>query len=305
MTVDKLHDVLDPKVKGTINLHEALISERLDFFVMTSSSIGIKAPGTQSGYAAANAFQDSMARHRWNLGLQATSLSLGMVRGIGHIEEHPGRFTPPGIITLSHYGQEIEAAMLHNGLHGIDESEFLIMMELACRSRDLHNPTGQLPSYDPYSMSHIITGLEKNYLDRTPLLEALWLQDRRLQHFALGNGDRNIPPSTQNSETSILLAEAFATGGQTSVKNAVEDVIIQRLSSLLLIPVDKLKENTSIPLADLGMDSMVTGDIRTLAWTNFKADVPFLKILENGLLLKELIDIVWERMDRGLRHGDA
>lgn len=90
MTSEIFHAVLDPKVQGTINLHEALINEPLDFFVMTSSAIGIKAPVTQSHYIAANAFLDSMARHRWSLGMQATSLALGMVRGIGHVEEHPG-----------------------------------------------------------------------------------------------------------------------------------------------------------------------------------------------------------------------
>lgn len=91
MTAEKFHEVLNPKVRGTINLHKALINERLDFFVMTSSSIGIKGAVTQSSYAAANAFMDSMARHRWSLGKQATSLSLGMIQEIGHIEEHPGK----------------------------------------------------------------------------------------------------------------------------------------------------------------------------------------------------------------------
>lgn len=90
MTAEKFHEVLRPKVQGTINLHEALINEPLDFFVMTSSSIGIKGPATQSSYAAANTFMDSMARHRWSLGMQATSLALGMIQDIGHITEHPG-----------------------------------------------------------------------------------------------------------------------------------------------------------------------------------------------------------------------
>ena len=91
MTAEKFHEVLHPKVRGTINLHEALLNERLDFFVMTSSSLGIKGSATQSNYAAANAFMDAMARHRWSLGMQATSLALGMIREIGHIEEHPGK----------------------------------------------------------------------------------------------------------------------------------------------------------------------------------------------------------------------
>jgi NAD(P)-dependent dehydrogenase (short-subunit alcohol dehydrogenase family) len=91
MTIERFHEVLDPKVQGTINLHQALINEPLDFFVMTSSSLGIKGTATQSSYAAANAFMDSMARHRRRLGIQATSLSLGLVQEIGHVKEHPGK----------------------------------------------------------------------------------------------------------------------------------------------------------------------------------------------------------------------
>ena len=93
MSLESWHKVLDPKVKGTINLHEALLHEPLDFFVMTSSTLGTVGASTQSNYAAANAFLDSMARHRWSLGLEACSIALGMVVGVGHVESHPGEFT--------------------------------------------------------------------------------------------------------------------------------------------------------------------------------------------------------------------
>ncbi|KAH8807730.1 fatty acid synthase [Xylogone sp. PMI_703] len=289
MTVEKFHEVLDPKVRGTINLHEALIDQNLDFFVMTSSSLGIKAPATQSSYAAANAFLDSMARHRWSLSMQATSLSLGMVQEVGRIEENP----------------EIESAMLLNGLYGIDEAEFLTMMELACKPCDLSSHSAGHSNYDPYSNAHIITGMERNRLDPTPAFEGVWLNDQRLQHLTLQHQASNAGQVTQNSSTVNTLAEAFKTGGEAAVKNAVRDVILGRFSKLLLIPVENLEHSMSRPLADLGMDSMITSDVRALAWKEFKADVPFLKILEKGLLLGELVELVWEKMDESLKHGGA
>lgn len=90
MSLKTFNAVLSPKVRGTINLHEALLHEPLDFFVMTSSVIGAIGASTQSNYAAANAFMDSMARHRYSLGLQGTSIALGMVVEVGHVEAHPG-----------------------------------------------------------------------------------------------------------------------------------------------------------------------------------------------------------------------
>lgn len=91
MTLENWQKLLGPKVQGTINLHEALIDEPLDFFVMTSSTLGAAGASTQSAYAAANAFLDSMARHRWHLGLQACSIALGMIVEVGHVEAHPGK----------------------------------------------------------------------------------------------------------------------------------------------------------------------------------------------------------------------
>ena len=53
--------VLDPKVAGTLNLHDALLDDPIDFFVCYSSrSAETGLPG-QVDYAAANAFLDQFA----------------------------------------------------------------------------------------------------------------------------------------------------------------------------------------------------------------------------------------------------
>ena len=90
MSLDMFNAVIKPKVLGTVHLHELLLDQDLDFFVMTSSVLGAIGAATQSNYSAANAFLDHMARHRQSLGLQATSIALGMILEVGHVEEHPG-----------------------------------------------------------------------------------------------------------------------------------------------------------------------------------------------------------------------
>lgn len=195
--------------------------------------------------------------------------------------------------------------MLENGLYGIDEHEFLIMMELACQPRDLNSAatvSGELSNYDPYSRSHIITGLEKSRFI-SEKLAAVMFQDRRLQHLALGNPTSNSTSAAQNLSTVGILGNAFNSGGQVAVKNAVKEIILQRFSKLLLIPIEKLEQSMSKPLVDLGVDSMITSDVRALAWKEFRAYVPFMKLLEKGLLVEDLVDLVWEKMDGELRHG--
>ena len=179
------------------------------------------------------------------------------------------------------------------------------MMELACQARDLSSPATAVSNFDPYSNAHIVTGLETSRfnLARTP--ETIWLQDRRLQNLALGSHDSTTTSAAQNLSTLTILKDAFKFGGQAAVKVSVKEIILRWFSKLLLIPTEKLEQGMSKPLADLGMDSMISSDVRALAWKDFRAEVPFLKILEKGLLLEELVDLVWEKMDAELRHGAA
>lgn len=91
ISLDAFNAVVRPKLHGSLNVHHALLDADLDFFVMTSSLLGTVGASTQSSYAAANAALDNIARLRWGLGLQATSVSLGMILEVGHVEAHPGR----------------------------------------------------------------------------------------------------------------------------------------------------------------------------------------------------------------------
>lgn len=59
-----LHDVLVPKVDGTLNLDKAIGNEPLDFILLMSSVAGAVGNAGQTDYAAANAFLDGYAAHR-------------------------------------------------------------------------------------------------------------------------------------------------------------------------------------------------------------------------------------------------
>lgn len=280
LTVESFNMVTDPKVQGTINLHEALINEPLDFFVMTSSTLGLKAPATQSAYAAGNAFLDAMARHRWSLGLQAFSLSLGMILEVGHIEDNP----------------EIEEQLLKTGLYGINEEEFLVMMEQAVQLRDFRNPPEPTSKWDMYSDAHIVTGLEPRRLGAAA--HALFGRDERFRCFP-ENSNLTAALPISNSDTASLLANALAAGGKAAMKEAVTAIILAKFSKSVLVPVEKLEAGLDRPLTDFGMDSMVSSELRAVAWREFGADVPFMKVLEKGFKLGQFVELVWEKVMQG------
>ncbi|MDT8911879.1 type I polyketide synthase [Amycolatopsis sp. PS_44_ISF1] len=75
LTAAELDRVFAPKVDGAWNLHEQ--THDLDAFVLFSSAASTVLAAGQSGYAAANAFLDELARHRHAQGRPATSLAWG------------------------------------------------------------------------------------------------------------------------------------------------------------------------------------------------------------------------------------
>lgn len=174
------------------------------------------------------------------------------------------------------------------------------MMEDACRPHDLDRLKARSRFNDEYSQAHVVTGLE-NFNNPTAL-QASWLQDARLRHLALTQRTTNtITATSQNANTAKILADAFESGGQAAVREAVESIILKLLSKLVLMPVEKLKSDLARPLADFGMDSMVSSEIRSRAWKEFSADIPLLKLLEKSMLIGELMDLVWEKMDPSLK----
>lgn len=69
--------VLEPKIKGSLNLHKLSQSLPLDFFVLFSSIASLIGNAGQSNYSAANAFMDGLAKMRSLNGLPALSVNLG------------------------------------------------------------------------------------------------------------------------------------------------------------------------------------------------------------------------------------
>jgi acyl transferase domain-containing protein/acyl carrier protein len=83
MEEEHLFGPMAPKVFGVWNLHEATSGQRLDFFVLYSSSSGLLGSPGQAGYAAANVFMDALSRARRAAGLPAMSIQWGPFSGVG------------------------------------------------------------------------------------------------------------------------------------------------------------------------------------------------------------------------------
>ncbi|KAI4719803.1 ketoacyl-synt-domain-containing protein [Aureobasidium sp. EXF-10727] len=280
MSIEDWRKVLAPKVQGTINLHEALLSEPLDFFVMTSSTLGIAGASTQSNYAAANAFLDSMARHRWSLGLEACSIALGMVVGVGHMESHP----------------DVKAVFQQRNVYGIPEDDFLRMMEMACRPRGSIKPVSE---HDPLSVAHMVTGMEPSKVANSGV-QPSWLTDPRFSIIAAAiakNGGQSTWSADSATTTTSALRTAIASDDDSSIHLALQSLVLSHFSKLIMAPMDKLTASLNRPMSEFGMDSMIVADLRSWAWRDLRVDLPFMVLLEGGLTLDGLVKLIWSKLD--------
>lgn len=83
MNDDRFRRVLNPKVNGSMILHELTKTADLDFYVMFSSISALLGQLGQANYIVANTMLDSIAHLRANLGLPATSVNLGVLGEAG------------------------------------------------------------------------------------------------------------------------------------------------------------------------------------------------------------------------------
>lgn len=88
MTFDDWSTSIRAKITGSWNLHLAVPTEHLDFFVLISSLNGILGGRGQANYTAGNTFQDALAHYRVARGQTAVSIDLGLMVDEGVIAEN-------------------------------------------------------------------------------------------------------------------------------------------------------------------------------------------------------------------------
>jgi len=125
--------VLAPKVTGAWNLHELTAAMPLDFFILCSSVASLTGSPGQVGYAAGNAFLDTLAHYRRARGLRALSVNWGAwaqtgmaarVAGQGRRSALPGVRPMPAEECLEYLEQAAGGGHAQVAIAVVDWSQF-------------------------------------------------------------------------------------------------------------------------------------------------------------------------------------
>lgn len=270
MSLDQWNAATLPKIQGTWNLHNAAVSAglNLDFFVLFSSLSGIIGQPGQANYASANTFLDAFVQYRANLGLIASAIDIGAVADVGYIAQN----------------RDLMKKLTNTGFKALKEQEVLDALVVAMTRKKIrkNDSTNSWPDF--VDLNNFVLGLGSTVPLDSPANRAVWRRDRRMAIYH-NKGGVNVDAVASGASLKSYIASAKA--DLSFLKSADAMVFFAReigkkLLALLLKPEDNL--NTSLSLADLGMDSLVGIELRSWWKQAFGFDISVLEMLGMGTL---------------------
>lgn len=272
MTYTDWYEAIRPKIDGTWNLHNALLSSTthrppLEFFIMFSSTSGIMGQYGQANYAAANSFLDAFAQYRRSLGLAASVIDLGVMEDIGFVAESA---------SLIDYFKQLSANLL-------SEEDMLDAVRLAV-ARSFPSTGGTKVQGGGYrNTSQIGTGV----LSQLPLSDSnnriIWKRDRR---FAVYRTIESAAAASSSSNEGLraFLAQLAASSSHQQAEEAIE-FIAREIGNTLYGFMMKSAEDMELdlPLAGLGLDSLVGIELRNWCRQQLGFEVSILEIMQSSL----------------------
>jgi acyl carrier protein len=248
MTYEQYNTVIESKVRGAWNFHNALKSKQLDFFVAISSAAGAVGNRGQAAYSAANTFLNAFVQHRIKLGLPASSIDLTAVSDAGYLAEN----------------LQAAAEVAKNlGSDTICEAEVLALLRAAI--------DGHLASA---CNSHTITGM------RITPSAPFWTNDAKFKHLRLA---AEATAADISGSEAVAISYNAALKAAQSLEEAQDVVckgLLNKLPSLLMLEIEDMDVTRS--LSNYALDSLVAIELRNFITREFEANLQVLELLSSG-----------------------
>jgi hypothetical protein len=275
MDIDNWTAATSPQIKGTLNLHELLLSQDLDFFVMTGSVSPSLVSYGQTNYAAGSAFLDAFVHYRHGLGLPASVLVLDAVGDVGFVADW----------------KEISQRILRAASKFITEQDFLLGLHLAIE-RSSKNfvaalPTSTTMAYEDAGqtilhneMNRLVKGVQNQVpWSRHPRMSII----RNLQETSI-SGNSNAGEGLRSFLTSLFSNPERLESPKTTSFLAQE--IAKRIFACLM--KEDTATDTSYTMQSMGADSLVASEIRNWWKKALGVDVSVLELADPANTIEHL-----------------
>ncbi|CAG8983017.1 hypothetical protein HYALB_00010143 [Hymenoscyphus albidus] len=246
MEYEQYTKVIESKVAGAWNFHNALEGIPLDFFVAISSAAGAVGNRGQAAYSAANCFLNAFVQYRLRLGLPSTSIDLTAVSDVGHLAENAA----------------MAAEVAKNlGSDTICEAEVLALLHLAVTNR----LTG--------CNSHTLTGL------RLCTPPPFWLHDAKFSHLKSVYAETVAASSDPDAVVSFHTLLKNSTSADVA-KEVIVAGLMDKLPGFLMLEKEDMDRQKS--LSAYALDSLVAIEVRNYITREFESQLQVLELLSSG-----------------------
>jgi len=282
MTFDDWTTATEAKVQGTWNLHQELLTAKLDFFILFSSFGGLVGQWGQANYCAASTFMDAFVQYRHSMNRPATVIDIGVMGEVGIVSETPR--------ILEQF--QIQGAYVLAEQHLLDALAGVVQQSKLTLSKVSTTPNG--------TQDQVILGLRASTPLSDPSVLVVWKHDPRMAiyHNLSATAGLNRLPGTEKDKLGRLLEQVKASAVilQTDEgKAAILEMLKSSLSALMLKSEDDLDDG--IALEALGLDSLVSIELRNWIIRQLGVDLSVFELVQSRSLIhlrdriaQELID---------------
>ncbi|GKT82135.1 polyketide synthase [Colletotrichum tofieldiae] len=264
MSYEQMSDVVQPKVLGSIHLDRIFHNENLDFFILFSSINCVIGNLGQANYSAANTFMCSLAAQRRRRGLAATALNVGAIIGAGYMERESSKALD---LTVS------KMALMH-----LSEQDY---HQIFAEGIDAGRPD----SGDDAELTTGLLGIPAADGPNAPR----WRANPTFSSFIVHQVEK-IGGDGSNEAVMSIKDQLGACKSAKDVFTVVKRTFGSQLRNVLQMTTG---DDDLLPMrsSDIGLDSLISVDIRSWFLKNFEVSIPVLKIMGNNTMadLAELV----------------
>ncbi|KAI9150039.1 LOW QUALITY PROTEIN: Highly reducing polyketide synthase lcsB [Paramyrothecium foliicola] len=261
--------VVEPKVQGTWNLHNAIDTE-LDFFILCSSFSGIVGQVGQANYAAANTFLDSFVQYRHSKGLAASVIDIGIMGEVGFVSKH----------------KNVLDLFQKSGMRILKEQDLLDAFHLAIQRSA---PTGsQARNGAYYNPGQIMLGLVTTIPVASPDNRVVWKNDIRMSIYHNMNcAEDSITKDTIGQDAVSGLIAAASASPSVLEDPETTDIITKAIASSLAKFLIKDEDSIKVELSPEknGIDSLVAMELRNWIRQMFGVEASVMIIIQSPSII--------------------
>ncbi|KAI1423496.1 putative polyketide synthase [Xylaria sp. FL1777] len=258
MTFEQFREVMGPKVDGSIYLDRIFYETDLDFFLLVSSINSVIGNAGQANYAAANTFMCGLAAHRRKRGLRSAAVNIGAIIGAGYVARQ----------SLKEQDSIVERYLLQR-LSEEDWCQAISEAIEACRRDSPHGPELTLGLTE--------VSLEAAYAPNAPN----WCTNPRFSAFV--TAQETIVDEKQDDVALALGEQLRQCQSEQEAYRVIEGAFAAQLRVVLQVSTSD-QDLMASRGNEIGLDSLISVDIRSWFLKHLQVNVPVLKIMSNNTM---------------------